>query len=97
MSFHIRIYPPVARMMAGWPEGVLVEAYLRLREELAAAPSAHLVRTTVPFDGLLYGFSLVDPANRLIEHICLFQVVYGSDETSLIVIRASHLQRFGGG
>jgi hypothetical protein len=95
MSFRLDVRPSARRKMAAWPDPVMVEAYLRLREHLAADPHGCLVRVTTPFDGLVYSFSMVDPVNRLIEHFCFFHVVYGADEASIAVVNAGYAQRFG--
>jgi hypothetical protein len=95
MSFRLDVRPSVRKRMAAWPDVVMVEAYLRLRERLAVDPHGCLARVTKPFDGLVYSFSMVDSTNRLIEHFCFFHVVYGADESSLAVVNAGYAQRFG--
>jgi hypothetical protein len=77
------------------PDPVLVEVHLRLRHELAESPNSVLVRMKVPFDGMGYGFSMIDPENRLCQHLFLFQVFYGQDEESLHVVRAGYRKRVG--
>jgi hypothetical protein len=58
-------------------------------------PFQHLRRVRQPFDGLVYEFTMIDPANRLCEHGFVFQVVYSQDEETLWVIRAAYLRREG--
>ena len=97
MSYRIGIPGPVRRRIAnlGMPDFLLVDVYLRLQEELAQNPPQHLRRTREPFDGMEYRFSLTDPNNRLLEHICVFHVKYGQDEETLWVVKCGYVSRFG--
>jgi hypothetical protein len=67
---------------------------LRLQNELAQDPQRYRRRTRQPFDGMEYRFSLIDPNNRLVEHICVFHVKYGQDEQTLWVVHCGYLRRF---
>lgn len=100
MSYRVVIPTTVSRRMVAWlPDFLLVEAHMRLREELAREPRNLLRRTTQrvgsPFDGLIYSFSLVDPQDRLVEHFLTFQVVYGQDEQTLVVTNFAYAKLAG--
>ena len=65
---------------------------IRLREEL---PTARLIRTTEPFDGMIYFFSMVDPINRFCEHTCTFHILFSQDEETLLVINFAYKRSVG--
>lgn len=97
MSFRVEITPSVRRKLAGWnlPDFLLVEVYLRLREELGERPTDLMRRTQQPFDGMEYRFTLIDPGNRLCEHLCVFHVLFSQDEEALLVVNFGYERRTG--
>ena len=97
MSFRVRIPEPTRRKIAAWdlPDFLIVEIYTRLRERLADHPARQLVRMREPFDGMVYGFSIVDPGNRLLEHTCFLHIMYSQDEQSLEAVNFGYLRRIG--
>lgn len=97
MAFRLQIRRHVYQQLnsCGLPDPVLVEAFLRLREQLADDPQRHLQRIREPFDGMAYGFNMIDPGNRFCEHHFIFHVLYGADEESLIVVRLMYLRVLG--
>jgi hypothetical protein len=66
-----------------------------MREHLAQDPWRFLQRTQWPFDGMTYYLSLVDPDNRLCEHLLIFHVYYGQDEERLIIANGNYWRRVG--
>lgn len=97
MSFRVRIERAVQRKFNRWdlPSFLVVEAHLRIQQALSENPARSLVRIRRPFDGLAYGFSLIDPSNRLCEHTLLFEVRYGQDEETLHVVNVTYARRVG--
>jgi hypothetical protein len=97
MSFKIDIRSLVRAKIASWniPDSLLVDIYLTLSRDLSDNPAARLERTQEPFDGLLYRFSRIDPANRLSLYRFVFQPVYSQDEESLIVVRGGFAHELG--
>jgi hypothetical protein len=91
MSFKVRIRSSIRRRISQWalPDGVLVDVYLRL-QNLAEDPWEKMARVSKPFDGMVYGFSMVDPTNRFREHLFLFHIRIGQDEETLDVVNAAH-------
>ncbi len=87
MSYKVVLQQRVRREVGSWnlPDYMLVEVYLRLRERLGENPAASLVRITEPWDGMAYGFEMIDPQNRLRVFVFLFRVVYGQDEETLYI------------
>jgi hypothetical protein len=73
----------------------IVEVHLRLRERLSRNPTAELVRATEPFDGMVYAFEMIDPANRLSVYRLFFHIIYGQDEETLYVVHGILLHSFG--
>lgn len=96
MSFSVEIGRHVSRRINAWglSDSVLVEVYLRL-QSLSDDAAGKLQRVRTPFDGMVFGFSLVDPENRLLEHAFVFHVEYSQDETSIRVITGAYLRAFG--
>jgi hypothetical protein len=94
VPYRSRVQPLARRQIAGWrlPDAVLVEVYLRLTEQLPAAPLALLIRAREPFDGMSYPFRLLDPANRLVEHHFTFSVIYAADKETLLVLRGAYVR-----
>ena len=97
MSFRVQVAHSVRRKIASWrlPDFLMVEIHLRLSEDLARRGSEALERSSGPFDGMLYRFILIDPANRLTEHFCTFHVLFGQDEESFHVINFNYIRRTG--
>ena len=46
-------------------------------------------------DGMVYGFDLIDPENRMLVHAFRFQVFYHADEQTLLVTRGAHVAAEG--
>jgi hypothetical protein len=46
-------------------------------------------------DGMVYGFDLIDPENRMLVHAFRFQVFYHPDEQTLLVTRGAHVAAEG--
>src|SRR5437870_2667854 len=67
VSYKVEIGKSVRQKLVDWqlPDAVLVEAYLQLRDKLSQDPWRHLRRTSAPFDGMEFRFSMIDPENRL--------------------------------
>ncbi len=74
---------------------MLVEAFLRLNDQLASDPARHLRRIREPFDGMEFAFSMVDPENRFCEHYFVFHILFGADEETLVVARVAYLRILG--
>jgi hypothetical protein len=68
---------------------------LRPAQDLMVNLAAHLRRTETPFDGMTYSFTIIDPENRLCEHVFLFLVLYGQAEETLHVVNVGYA-RFEG-
>jgi hypothetical protein len=96
VSYRVVWHPSVRREVQKWvlSDQVLVEVYLRIGA-LSDNPAERLVRTTQPFDGMVFAFEFVDPANRICVHYFAFLVQYSQDEESLIVSRGSYARKFG--
>lgn len=92
MSYKVKLRSSIRKRIVAWnlPDSVFVEILLRLDRELGQAPQDYLVRLKSPFDGLIYGFTMVDPGNRLREFSFLFHVVYGQDEEAIHVINCAY-------
>jgi hypothetical protein len=97
MSWKVTIRPLAMEQIARWrlSDFLLVEINLRLREQLPENPSSLLVRSHVPFDGMVYPFDIVDPENRFCMHKFYFHIIYGQDEQTLLVVKAGHTSRTG--
>jgi hypothetical protein len=95
MAYRVQIRRWVAQQIASWqlPNDVLVDVYVILREELPRDPGRYLRRLREPFDGMVCGFSLPDPSDRLCEHHFFFHVFYGPDEETLWVARGGYLRQ----
>jgi hypothetical protein len=78
--------------MAGWglPRTLLVQVYLRLQDELAAAPDQHLGDIVFPFAARSYRFSLTDPAQMPHRHFFLFVVERDDAARELNIIGCRH-------
>jgi hypothetical protein len=77
----------------GLSDGLLVDVHLRLQDELPSFPTAFLQKDLSWFGGkgMVYGFDLIDPDNRLLVHAFRFQVFYHADEQTLLVTRGAHV------
>jgi hypothetical protein len=97
MSYRVIIPPAIASRIAGWglSDAVFVDVYLFLREVLPTAPTEYLQRRRQPFDGMVYEFSLIDPGNRLREHLFAFHVLYGQDEQTLVIVKGGYRRHDG--
>ncbi len=97
MPIQVELTPLVRRQIASWglPDSLLVETYLRLQRDLSQNPAQVLIRTEQPFDGMCYGYSIIDPGNRLREYLFLFQVLYSQNEERLLVVRGGCQWREG--
>lgn len=99
MSYRVEVRRTLTERMKTWGlvgrhDYLLVDVYLRL-ERLRDNPALLLHRASSPFDGMLYEFSLIDPKDRLTEHIFVFLVVYSQDEQTLIVANGGYWRRAG--
>lgn len=72
-------------MHEGLSTELLVKVYLQLNEVLPSDPHARLLANPEERGGMLFYFSLVDPANRFRQHSFAFRVYYGQDEQTLFV------------
>lgn len=97
MKYRTELSPRAARQIRSFelPDHMLVEIYLRLRYELAEEPARYLQRSHFPIDGMVYQFSMVDPANRLCKHFFKFLVVFSQDEERLIVQNVGYERHVG--
>ena len=93
----VNVTGPVRRKIARWslPDFLLVEVYIRLAEDLKDNPATRLVRTKMPFDGMVFYVTCVDPENRLTEHHCYFHVLYSQDETTIEVVNFAYRRTTG--
>jgi hypothetical protein len=92
MSYRVSVRSSVHRRILKWglSDSMLVEVFLRLQQELPRNAPQLLQRTTKPFDGMTYRFSLVDPENRLCHHTFWFHLVFAQDEETLLVVNGAH-------
>jgi hypothetical protein len=99
VTYRTRIDPLVARQMRSWglTDYLWVETHLRLNERLPQSPTAVLRRDPSLFgdEGMVYGFVLIDPGNRLREHLFAYQVFYHADESTLLVAAGAYFTRQG--
>lgn len=77
------------------PNVVIVEARLRL-QQLQSNPGDLLIRAQQPFDGMVYFFEFIDPANRLHQYQFLLHIEYAQDEQSVVVVTGVYVPRFVG-
>lgn len=95
MEYRTRLDPLVRRQVAGWKlsDSLLVDVHLHLNDQLPVTPASHLRIDPTWFggEGLVYGFEIVDPENRLLVHVFRFQVFYLADEQTLLVTRGAHV------
>jgi hypothetical protein len=99
VEYKIRLDALVRRQMIRWnlPDSLLVDVHLRLNDELPLFPATVLRSDPSSFDGegMVYGFDLIDPNNRLLVHAFRFQVFYHADEQTLLVTRGAHVAAEG--
>ena len=97
MAYRVKILPHVRRRIAAWqlPDFLLVDVYLRLGEDLPRDAPGCLVRTRLPFDGMCYAFSIIDPSDRLRTHTFVFQILFSQDEERLLVCQAGYQVKTG--
>jgi hypothetical protein len=99
VEYTIRLDALVRRQMIRWnlPDSLLVDIHLRLNDELSLSPASVLQNDPNCFggDGMVYGFDLIDPNNRMLVHAFRFQVFYHADEQTLLVARGAHVAAEG--
>ncbi len=99
MEYTIRLDPLVRRQIIGWKlsDSLLVDVYLRLKEDLGRSPTSALSIDPSWFDaqGMVYGFELIDPEQRMLVHSFHFQVFYDADEQTLLIACAAHITAEG--
>jgi len=99
VEYKTRLDPLVRRQIVGWklPDSLLVDVYLHLDDELPRSPTTVLTRDPSWFDaeGMVYGFQLIDPENRMLVHAFRFQVLFHADEKTLLVTRGAHITAEG--
>jgi hypothetical protein len=99
MDYKVRHDGLLSRQIVRWrlPDSILVDVHLRLNADLSRSPTSVLYRDPTQFEGegMNYRLVLIDPANRLLEHIFLFQVFYHADEQTLLVTRGTHITATG--
>ena len=99
MEYKTEQRPLVRRQIARWglSDGLIVDVNLYLNERLPRSPASVLRRDPSLFEGegMIYRFKLIDPANRLLEHLFVFQVFYHADEQTLVVTRGTHITATG--
>ena len=95
MEYRVRLDALVRRQLIRWslPESLLVDVHLRLNDELPHSPTTFLQQDRAWFEdqGMIYGFEIVDPKNRMLVHAFRFQVFYHADEQTLLVMRGAHV------
>jgi hypothetical protein len=99
VEYKVRLDTLVRRQIIGWKlsDGLLVDVHLRLNDELPCSPTSLMRKDPAWFDsnGMVYGFELIDPDNRMLVHAFCFQVFYHADEETLLVARAAHVAAEG--
>jgi len=93
VSYAVRILRSVEREIASWnlPNGMLVDIYLRLKEDLLDRPFERMVRIHKPFEGMIYGFDIADPNDPNRRYFFVSHMMCGQDEETLTVISAGLL------
>ena len=95
MEYRTRLDPLVRRQLIRWnlPDSLLVDVHLRLNDELPRTPTTLLSKEPTWFhgEGMVYGFDLLAPDNRMLVHAFRFQFFYHSDEQTLLVVRGAHI------
>ena len=97
MPYRVRILPPAVRQIGSWglSDFVLVDVYLRLREQLPNRPADQLAPAAEADGGMLFPFDLVDPENRFCRHTFLFRVYYHPDEETLLIASGIYRREVG--
>jgi hypothetical protein len=99
VEYKVRLDALVRRQMIRWQlsDSLLVDVHLRLNDQLSRSPSSLLRQDPTWFEGegMVYGFDLIDPENRLLVHAFRFQVFYHADEQTLLVARGAHVTAVG--
>jgi hypothetical protein len=99
VEYRTRLDPLVRRQLTRWnlSDSLLVDVHLRLNDELARSPTTVLRTDPAWFgaEGMVYGFDLIDPDNRLMVHGFRFQVFYHADEQTLLVTCGAHVTAEG--
>ena len=92
VDYKARLDALVRRQMIQWKlsDSLLVDIHLHLNDELLRSPTSFLRLDPTWFEsaGMVYGFDLIDPENRMLVHAFRFQVFYDADEQTLLVMRA---------
>ena len=85
MTYDVIFSPHVGQRLASWASRMpyFVEAYLQVTRNLADQPS-------LPFEGIVYHMTMVDPSNRFCEHSIYFNVVYAANEETIMVVNATY-------
>jgi hypothetical protein len=99
VEYRTRLDPLVRRQLLRWglSDSLLVDVHLRLNDELPRSPTTFLSIEPGWFggEGMVYGFTLIDPDNRMLDHAFRFQVFYHPDEQILLVARGAHVTAEG--
>jgi hypothetical protein len=99
VEYKVRLDALVRRQIIGWKlsDSLLVDVHVRLSDELPLSPTTLLLSDPTWFSGkgMVYGFDLVDPANRMLVHAFRFQIFYHANEQTLLVSRGAHVTAEG--
>ncbi len=94
MPYRVELYAGLKRaIQKEWQlaDFLVVDIAMRLHKDwLGTDPAQYLVPSDDLRGGMIYRFSVVDPTNRLAEHIFVFRVLYGQDEQTLWVIEGGY-------
>jgi hypothetical protein len=95
MDYKIRLHPRVLKQIGGWglSESLLVDVYLKLREELCKSPFDHLHRDP-DGSGSLYVFETFDPADPGYQQLFMFRVFFDADEAHLNIVNGSYWRNY---
>ena len=99
MQYKVQLDALVRRQMTRWnlSDELLIDVHIRLQDELPRSPTTLLQQDPAWFDseGMVFGFDLIDPVNRMLVHAFRFQVFYHVDEQTLLVARGAHVAAEG--
>jgi hypothetical protein len=99
VGYKTRLDALVRRQLRSWKlsDSLLVDVHLRLNDQLSRSPTTLLRQDPTWFgaEGMVYGFDLIDPDNRMLVHAFRFQVFYHADELTLLVTRGAHVTAEG--
>ena len=86
MEYSVRLRPRVVWQIARWglSDFLLVEVYLRLREEMPRAPLQNLHRDA-DGPGSLFAFESRDPGDPRFQQLFMFRVFFDEDENHIDV------------